>query len=285
MQKHAFLILAHNEPEMLQTLVSLLDSRFNDIFIHWDAKSGPVPGIIVKESVLKFTTRRIRVYWGDYSVVEAEYELFSEARAEGSYQYYHLISGYDLPIKPLADMRRECEENPGIEYIGFADATESEIAWRVNHFFLFPHSFKSGNPLVRLIRKVSNAIQDVLRLRHPEGVFKKGSQWVSVTQEFVDYLLSQREYAASAFRRTYCPDELFVQTLCWNSRFRSKVFCLNDEFNGCRRYIKWENGDLKPITSEDVPAMLSSGRWFARKFDPNDRQTINTIVSCLKRDL
>ena len=36
--KHAYLILAHNEFEVLRKLISALDDPRNDIFIHFDEK-------------------------------------------------------------------------------------------------------------------------------------------------------------------------------------------------------------------------------------------------------
>lgn len=37
--KHAYLIMAHNEPEIFHVLISLLDDYRNDIFVHVDQKS------------------------------------------------------------------------------------------------------------------------------------------------------------------------------------------------------------------------------------------------------
>ena len=39
MGKHAYLIMCHNNLEVLKTLVSLLDDSRNDIYIHIDRKS------------------------------------------------------------------------------------------------------------------------------------------------------------------------------------------------------------------------------------------------------
>lgn len=36
MSKHAFLIMAHNEYDILNKLLLLLDDERNDIFIHYD---------------------------------------------------------------------------------------------------------------------------------------------------------------------------------------------------------------------------------------------------------
>lgn len=47
-KKHAYLILAHSEPEILGILVSLLDDERNDIFIHIDKKSNIMDFLRVK---------------------------------------------------------------------------------------------------------------------------------------------------------------------------------------------------------------------------------------------
>lgn len=36
--KHAFLVMAHKDDEVLHTLMRILDDERNDIFIHMDAK-------------------------------------------------------------------------------------------------------------------------------------------------------------------------------------------------------------------------------------------------------
>ncbi len=55
--KHAYLILAHNEPELLSLLVERLDDVRNDIYIHFDRKLSVLPNI--KTSMLDSTSSRI----------------------------------------------------------------------------------------------------------------------------------------------------------------------------------------------------------------------------------
>ena len=38
MKKHAYLIMAHNQPQILKKLLTLLDHEQNDIYIHVDKK-------------------------------------------------------------------------------------------------------------------------------------------------------------------------------------------------------------------------------------------------------
>ena len=40
MKKHAMLIMAHNQFEILEKLLIMLDHERNDIYIHIDRKSG-----------------------------------------------------------------------------------------------------------------------------------------------------------------------------------------------------------------------------------------------------
>ena len=50
--KHAYLILAHNEFEVLNRLIESLDDVRNDIYIHFDAKVKELPTLAVKFSKL-----------------------------------------------------------------------------------------------------------------------------------------------------------------------------------------------------------------------------------------
>ena len=101
--KHAFLIIAHNEPGVLAALLQQLDDERNDIYLHIDARSAAMLG-----QFAAYRTRRAgfylvpkpnAVYWGDISQVETELLLFETAFKRGPYQYYHLLSGTDQVIK------------------------------------------------------------------------------------------------------------------------------------------------------------------------------------------
>lgn len=65
--KHAFLVMAHKDDEVLHTLMRILDDERNDIFIHMDAKKGGWDEHRLLASVSKagiFLVPRIRVTWG-----------------------------------------------------------------------------------------------------------------------------------------------------------------------------------------------------------------------------
>lgn len=148
--KHAFLILAHEQPEMLVELIGALNRSDCDVFVHIDAKAPYSQDDlkINKLNNIHFVQRRIDARWGDFSLVEAELELFATALNHGSYDYLHLISGVDYPVNGVEHIINFCELNNGKEFIGFAqNVGKSEIEWRSGRRFLFSREFKTTSIL------------------------------------------------------------------------------------------------------------------------------------------
>ena len=247
MNKHAYLIIAHNEPEVLRTLLAMLDDVRNDIFVHIDRRACSVYESIkdykAEHSALIFLEHPIAVYWGDISQVQVEYMLFERAFSQGPYAYYHLLSGVDLPIKSQDYIHAFFQKNQGKEFVGFwTDAAHRrDLHRKVYRYYLFTRYFKGGNALVHgvcaLSRNLFLALQKVTRYKRNQGglIFQKGFQWVSITQAFCAYLLSQKEHVFHTFRYTLC-------------------------------HIDWERGNPYVWQEKDTDELLSSPYLFARKF-------------------
>ncbi|WP_318766710.1 beta-1,6-N-acetylglucosaminyltransferase [Lactiplantibacillus carotarum] len=98
MNRHAYLIIANRNIDQLQMLTELLDDSRNDIYILIDAKSS-ISKISFKTKYSKLTyVSSIKIYWGDYSQIQAELNLLRAATENGDYAFYHLLSGLDLPL-------------------------------------------------------------------------------------------------------------------------------------------------------------------------------------------
>ena len=112
--KHAFLIMAHDNWKILARLIKKLDHIDNDIYLHIDAKAT----IADAQKEIKDTCRFSKIYyveridasWGGYSLVQCEMSLFDEA-SKKKYDYYHLLSGIDFPIKPMKEIHYFFEKN------------------------------------------------------------------------------------------------------------------------------------------------------------------------------
>lgn len=281
MTKHAYLIIAHNEWGLLQTLLNCIDDARNDIFVHIDAKVKQLPDLTVKQASLQVIDERIDVRWGDWSVCEAEYALFRAAAAGGEYSYYHLLSGVDLPLKSQDCIHEFFRLNDGKEFIGFSHykGLDEEIRRKVGYRHLFPSDFKNKSAFKRLCRAAFIRLQMVSGFHRNKDVdFRKGTQWVSITDAFVRELLSQEGYCRDLFNHTFCPDEIYKQTVCWNSEFRDSIFDPDDEGHGCMRAIGWRDGQLHDWSRTDMDYLAESDAIFARKFNSTDTDFIQDIL-------
>lgn len=282
--KHAYMILAHNEWEILKILVSCLDDERNDIYVHFDKKVKEVPELDCKKAGLYILEDRVAVYWGDLSVVEAEYKLLEAAHKNGPYAYYHLLSGVDLPLKSQDYIHRFFNDNYGKEFIGYT-LTEitPEVVRKVQRWHLFPEDFKNQNIWKRILRALWIMVQEVTGYKRNKNVdFKKGSQWFSITEGLVEHVLEHKEWAMTTFSHTFCSDELVVQTLCWMSPYRENIYNLTDDGKGCVRCIGWEDGQLLDWKIKDFDKLKQSEAMFGRKFNSKDWGFVEKITDLSK---
>ena len=93
--KHAYLIIAHNNFYILEKLIQLLDYEKNDIYIHIDKKVKNFDFTYYKNLAQKskvFYTERIDVRWGDISIIKAEMALFKKASGGGKKSKLFVLS-------------------------------------------------------------------------------------------------------------------------------------------------------------------------------------------------
>ena len=294
MNKHAYLIIAHNEFLVLKFLISALDDIRNDIYIHFDAKSKLLPILNCKYSNLFILPNSIDVRWGDYSQVETEMQLFEYAYNKQKkngifYQYYHLISGVDLPLKNQDYIHNFFNIHCGKEFIGFYQGNLiQELRIKVQMYHLFPHHFSKQRILniKSILRALFCRIQLFIGYKRNKDIeLVRGTNWASVTNDFVEYLLGKKEEIYQRFHHTFCADEVYKHTLCWNSSFKNKIYNLNNEAVGCMREINWvitANESFLPFfTMGDYKRLKESPMLFARKFDSVNIDIVKKILSGL----
>lgn len=284
-KRHAYLILAHHEFEVLKHLISTIDDVRNDIYIHYDQKVRQPPSIDTRHANLFIIQNRVDVRWGDISVVEAEFVLFEQASKNGDYSYYHLVSGVDMPIHSQDYIHEFFEKNAGKEFIGYSKGDlQAQIARKVQLYHLFPRYFRSNKSfisfMVKSLRFLFLRIQFLLNFRRNTDInFKKGTQWVSLTHDFVLYMLSQKDIVFQIYQNTFCADEIVVQTLCWNSTFREAIYDLENESNGSQRMIQWVDNQIFDWSLKDLPTLFASDLLFARKFNGESLGLLTKIAN------
>lgn len=285
--KHAYLIIAHNEFEILKKLVSLLDNEHNDIYIHFDAKVATLPTIETTKSQLYILKKRIDVRWADYSQVETEITLLQEAFSKFRYDYFHIISGVDLPIKSQNYIYKFFEKNRGKEFIDYClfDFLD-KMNRNAKMWHLFPKDFKNVGHLAifkRIFRAAFIRIQQIFGLKRNKNIdFRTGSNWVSITAEFTKYLLSRKDNIRKTYTHTFCADEIFIQTECWNSKFRDNLYDYSENYKGHMRLIDWSRGTPYTWQNNDYEELMQSDRLFARKFSSENMEIVDRIVNSVK---
>ena len=284
--KHAYLILAHNEPELLSLLVERLDDVRNDIYIHFDRKLSVLPDIKTLHAGLYILKDRVDVRWADVSMLEAEYKLFHAVVDSGcQYSHHHLISGVDLPLKNQDYIHSFFTQHQGKEFVGLHQRPMNSHADRALHYWHpFTRSFRGSGcvfAIKRILRYLVVQTQVLLGIRRNTTIpFHKGGQWVSITRELIDYLLEQEDRAFTIFSRTFGADEYFVPTLIWDTPFMERLFDATDESRGAMRYIGWRaDGQLIDFTSQDLPALQQTECLFARKFNSRDKAFLQEILA------
>lgn len=281
-KKHAYLIIAHTNFEQLQTLIGLLDDPRNDLFLHIDKKAKNVPVFSAKYSQLHMI-EPINVVWGGHSQIHCELKLL-EAASKGHYQYYHLISGMDLPLKSQDEIHAFFRRNDGKEFMWFDEhaCKTKSFADRVQYYYFFGNlgfntraTFGHG---LRLIDSILVKVQKVLHIQR-KAIFPlcKGAQWFSITDAMVQYVLSQKEAIRKQFDYTFLTDEIFLQSVAVSSPLRDNIV------NNCLREIDWDRGLPYTYRKEDVPVLLASEGLWGRKFDQRvDGSAIEMIAAHFK---
>lgn len=292
MNKQAIMIIAHNNIWTLKKIIELLDSKYFDIFIHIDKKSNLNPEElknICKESKL-FIYKEINVRWADYSQVECELFLLDQATKKHSYDYYHLLSGADMPLKKAEEIYNFFRIHQGKEFVHFeSQKTSDEKLQRIKYYYTFI-KLKRKSKLLRIMEICSIFLQKIFfinRLRNNNLSIKCGAQWFSITNNFAKYLLDHKTIIEKTFHHTYAPDEEVIQTMLYNSNFINNLYYdkYDDNYKACARSIDWKRGNPYTYTINDLDELLASENMFARKFDENkDKEIIEAISKKLEED-
>lgn len=276
--KHAYLIIAHHQFKLLELLCRCLDHPLHDIYIHLDSKVDSFDYDELKNqlhwSTVNFISSRVNVSWGGYSMIRAELELFKSA-VSGGYEYYHIVSGVDLPLLTAQELYDFFHKNRGKEFVHFSSAeycNSDSVFDRIKYYHLLQERIGHSFSVTYFIEKLIVGVQRKLKVNRLKGLsdtIKCGAQWVSLSHEFVSYMLTKEPWIERTFRWSLCADEVFIQTIIWNSHFQKNLYFPNElgDYHSCMRYVDWKRGNPYIFRLEDFDELTSADFAFARKFD------------------
>lgn len=279
---HAWLIIAHNEFEILQMLVSALDDARCDIYIHIDKKATDVPEIRTQKSRLFILQERLDVRWGAPSQIMCEMLLMRAAYEHGDYSRFHIISGTHLPLKGNDEIYSFFSgyEKEG-ELMRLWEKDERDIRNKIQHYNFFVNGFSSRASWIRSLAHfgwtLTQSVQKRLGIRRfPGQTFVKSDNWVSLSREAVGYLVAHAGFIKKRYRFSYCGDEYFAAT----ELTKAGIFKIIDT----DRLLKVDFIRYNPrvYTMDDFASLESSGCLFARKFSAKHLDVASRILKTVQ---
>lgn len=303
--RHAYLVLAHQDPAALSRLLAALRHENVHFYIHVDDRGDDALVHVAQAQRDVTLVPRRQIRYKAWSMVEATLSLARAALAD-EHDRYSLISGSDYPIVTNQEI---CAflQSADLEYLTFWRLADRP-SWQHKLQYHYPVEFISiRDPRSSLPRRVFWAAFRRLRRfapkrRHPEGLVPYGgSQWWTLTHACLEHalgVLDARPDVRRFYRTTESPDELIFQTIVMNGPFARRV-CGYDAYQRWRaksnpevrvsikeekrrmlpdhemnlRYIDW-SGELTGareapavLDERDLVAVTTSGCLWARKFD------------------
>jgi hypothetical protein len=284
--KLACIVLAHRNPRQLARFVSRLGHPAVHVYLHLDSR---VPLDRFQDELGRRGFEQVTLLprhasrWGGVEVVDATLQGLARGVSDGC-DYFLTLSGQDFPlwsVERIVDFFEAARERSYVEHFPLPDGR-----WRYDgrlrtDFYTYtvlgrretciPRGVESG---LNWKGQLLNAMLRVRSILKPSRRFPQhvrpfgGSDWWNLSRPAADFVLQflqEHPDYRTYHEHTLLPSELFVHSILLGTGFAERHEVVNDSL----RFTIWPVGSSHPKTlgPEDVPAMLASGKPFARKFD------------------
>ena len=281
MAKIAYGIFAYRDPEMVARIINRLHTESDLMYIHFDTAIGErrfrACKKLIEQKCPNENTEIVSVFrckWGSFGLVDSFLSAMKHFN-DLDFDYFINLTEGCYPLKSTEAIKREFNQQNSV----FMEVFEMPFSgWdnggmpRIQNRFYFVPSRKY--PYVRIfsIPRIRKKLPLNLKPYGGSGFFCLPREVVKYVVDFVEKNPSVRSF----FRRTHIPDEMFFQTILMNSHYSSRI--VNDN----KRYVDWNRstagGHPAILTKSDFDNIKTSGKLFARKFDPSiDSEILNLI--------
>lgn len=279
----AHLIITYTNPLQTERMIRRMQHPGFDFYIHVDKKIDISSHLFLAKIPNVYLIRdRVNVVWAGYNTVEATLRSVKEIFTTGiKYDYVHLMSGQDYPIKPAQHIYDFFVANNGKEFLQFEhfDEWAAESYPRIREYHLTNYNFPGRYYFQWFLNKVLPARKSPLAME-----YYGSSMFWALTSGCLQYIIELMD-KNTKFRRfmqlTWGSDEFIFQTLVLNSSFKASV--VNDNL----LFLDRDKGAPHPniITSNHLATLLTSDKLFARKFDlTKDKLVMDNLDKHLSGD-
>jgi len=261
----AHLVITYTSPLQTERMIRRMEHPAFDFYIHVDKKIDITSHLyLAKIPNVYLIKDRVDVVWAGYKTVEATLrsvkEIFNSGR---SYEYVHLMSGQDYPIKSAPYIHEFFSVNSGKEFLEFEhfDEWASESYPRIREYHLINYKFPGRYFFQWLMNKVLPARKSPLAME-----YYGSSMFWALTSNCLRHIIDvidKNPRFERFMQLTWGSDEFIFQTLVLNSTFKKNV--VNDNL----LFLDREKGAPHPkiLTISHLEKLVASEKLFARKFD------------------
>jgi len=304
--KIAFLIFNHRGPEQLLRLLATLRRQLPDspLVVHHDKFRAELSASELEPlGNAHLLTSDKPIVWGDLSLVEACWRSLTWMTANIEFDWLVVLSAQDYPIKPLAGLGKYIAATGAgalVDATPIGELPTAGLRKITRRRFLYQYGpARELWPAARIserlwanLRQGTALFADVLNnsqqyfkiYRYPDRMPWRigrrasstpfspdwpcwfGSVWFGLSAEAVRYIntfvQNNPEYVAY-YERTICPDESVTATIICNAPgIHVEPTALH--------FVRWtrpQSGHPDILGIADLPELLASPAFFARKFD------------------
>jgi hypothetical protein len=262
----AHLLITYTNPLQTERMIRRMQHPDFDFYIHVDKKVDIRPHLfLAKIPQVYLIQKRTDVIWAGYNTIKATLRSVQEILATGrQYDYVHLMSGQDYPIKTASYILDFFHSHKGKEFMQFKhfDQWPIESYPRIKKYHLTNYRWFPGRYRVQ---KLLNRFLPPRKSPFKMDFFGSSMFW-ALTPACLKYvldLLKNNPRLERFMHFSWAPDEFLFQTLVLNSPFKNNV--LNDNL----LYLDWEIGTAHPkvMTAAHLGPLIDSDKLFARKFN------------------
>jgi hypothetical protein len=303
----AYLVLSHTHPELVGRLSDRLLRGDDECHVVVDHESA---GPALRPWLPPHPRLRTRISerpggWGGYGLVSAVLDAFAAIRRDLDPDWVVLLSGQDYPVQPPRELRLKLQSSSADVHLTVLCQVPSEARggmarwWHVRYYFRWwtlprlpavlplPISRKR----VHAVHRFSMAQRRLFLWSLPRGSGTRigvrraeipfsnsypcwgAYQWLAVSRRGLETLqreLSARPELVQLYKTSVIPDESMIQTVLLNA----PDLVTTEPNLTFQRPTGEGDAHAAELTLDDLPAILASGRPFARKMHPDRSRTL-----------
>lgn len=220
----AYLIVTHDNFSHLELLINELTDENVDFYVHVDKKTE-LPPTFPKYKNVTLIDKRVKVYWGGFSLVRATLNLL-EAAINGNYDYYIFLSGVHYPIRSKQTIYGHLSQ--GGQFLDMIKGfSKHKPEKRMSQYYFEGFNRKNKKSLKTLFYLgVEFVLSKTIRRKHPLAQVYNGATWFAITHSCNEYILNfikENPRFLRFYWYAFCPDESIFHTIIGNSEFGSNV--------------------------------------------------------------